>query len=355
MSSKIDYIYNGAAHGDVADRLLASGMDVDALRPWKDKHGRGLVAFRDPVTGKRKTVFSNAATIMKQQWVEMDNVVVRVARPPLRVWGDIVAAGATYNIPNGMSKTVIQHQTATDTGTASLDMDALSDVDNDRPTTGLENLPLPIVHSGFHVTLREMMISDGTELALDVSGLENATRRCVELVEKLTIGSLASYSYGGGTLYGVGNYPYRMTASLTLPTAAGWTPDVLVDEINGMVQQAQDVYFNGPYAVWYSPAWSKYFNSDYSATYAGDTLLSRLRKIEDVSTWRKAYFLSGFRVILCQLTSDVVQAVTGMKLRTIQWDSKGGLRKNYKVLGIMVPRVRRNANDDTGIVDGVAA
>lgn len=351
-----DLIYKGNGYGDVADRLLEADGDVNVLRPWKDARGRSCQAFFNNRTKKLETMFVNApSTLSRDQWVQMDEVVVRAALPALKVWGDIRGSGLTYNVPNGMGVTVIQHQTITEAGEATLSMDGLRETNRDRPLTDLANLPLPIVHSDFSFSLREILASRRSSLPLDVGGIENATKRCIETIEKLTIGSLSSYSYGGGTVYGLTNFPDRLTKVLTLPTAAGWTPSTMVDEVLDMVQSAQDIFFNGPYACWVSPSWTKYLDGDYASTYGGKTLRQRLNDISDIKFIHKADYLSGYQVVLTELSSFVVQAVTGMKLQTLQWESNGGLKKNFKVMGIMVPRIRSNSNGDTGIVHGVAA
>jgi len=361
-----DFIFNGQAHGGVADKLLAVALqtggefDTGVLRPWLDKYGRTCYDVPDGWDGngkqKRKTVLATnaSASLPKDAWIQMDDMLVRVARDELRVWSDIQGLGLTYNVPNGMGTTVIQHQTMTDAGEAALSMDALRETNRDRVLFDIKNIPLPIVHSDFSFSLRELLVAQRGQ-PLDLTMAEQATRKCWEQIERLTLGTASSYTYGGGTIYGLTNFPQRVTTTLTLPTDPGWTPQLLVEEINGMIQDLQDINFNGPYGVWYSPSWSQYMNGDYSATYRGGTLKNRLAETDGVSFWRKADYLTGFQIILAELKSTVMQAVTGMSMRTLQWDSHGGLQKNFKVMGIMVPRLRANANNETGINHGVAA
>jgi uncharacterized linocin/CFP29 family protein len=360
MSLEFVNLSQGIGSGDVADKLLAANMDHNVLRPFIDSKGRNCISIFNGFgpDGKprfRTTVTNTPATLMKDQWIQLDEAVVRAARPMLRVWGDLTGAGLTYNIPNGMSVTVIQHQSMTDAGEATLSMDGLRQTNRDRVLYDLVNLPLPIVHSDFSFSLREIMVSRGQRLPLDTTMVEQATRKCVEQVEKLTLGTTGSYSYGGGTVYGLTNFPARVTKTITLPTDPGWTPETLVNEVLDMVQSAQDIYFNGPYGVWVSPGWTKYLDADYSSNYGGKTLRQRLSDINDIRFWRKADYLSGFQILLVQLTPDVIQTVTGMRLQTLQWDSHGGLQKNFKIMGIMVPRLKSNSDGNTGIVHATAA
>jgi hypothetical protein len=55
------------------------------------------------------------------------------------------------------------------------------------------------------------------------------------------------------------------------------------------------------------------------------------------------------------MTADVADAINGMEITTIQWSSAGGMQKNYKVLGIQVPRLRSDYSGNTGIVHGTTS
>lgn len=353
----VDHIFNGQGHGDVADMLIDADMNPAMLRPWRSKKTR-----RSYITLNGKNYVTNApATMTKDQWKYMDQKLVTVARPQLRVWSDIVGAGLTYTVPDGMGTIVLQEQTITDGGSARVDMDALVESERDRPTFDIRNFPLPIVHGDVSFSARQLAVSrrsgtGGVSAPLDTTMLEQVTRRIVEKIELMTIGQASSYSYGGGTVYGLTTKPQRLTSSMTLPTDPGWTPALFVDEILDMISDLQDINFNGPYGMYYSPSWSKYINGDYTSAYASDTLGTRLDKIEDISFRRKVrYGLTGFQVILFELNPSVIRAVTGMRLQTIQWDSKGGLAKHFKIMAIMVPQLRSNADDETGINHGVAS
>lgn len=351
----IDFILNGQGYGDVADRLLESGMNPAVLRPWRSRNGQSYITTNQD--GKPRHFPTNApATLTREGWIYLDQAVQGVALPELRVWGDIIRSGLTFDVPNGMGTIVLQDQTVTDAGAATISMDGLKGSERDRPEFDIRNFPLPIVHGEFSFSARQIAVSRAAGVPLDTTMARMVTRRIVEQVESLTIGTASTYSYGGGTVYGLINKPQRITRSLTLPTAAGWTPSVLVDEVLLMIDDLQAIYFNGPYGMYFSPAWTKYFDSDYSDLYAGQTLRTRLALLGDIQYMRKlSYGLTGYQIVVFQLTEDVIRAITGMPLTTLQWDSKGGLAKNFKIMAIMVPQVRHNADGVTGICHGVAA
>jgi hypothetical protein len=364
----LEFIYQGQGSGAVADRLLDSNFDPNALRAYRGKKdGRSYVpqlvtnadgSAKLDSAGKPlyRGVLSNApATLRRDEWKLFDDAVVTTARAETRIWDDLQNAGLGRNIPNGMSKTVIQGQSIVPSGNAQLSMDGISEAKRDRPVHDLMNLPLPIAHADFSFTARELAVSRNGGDGLDVTQAEEATRQVMQLIEGLTVGTLASYTYGGGTIYGLTNHPDRTTFTPTLPTTPGWTPNVLVNEILSAIQDMSTIFFRGRFGVYFSPDWDEYLDNDYSAAYSGDTLRTRLGKIANLSFIRRLDYLPAFSILLVDMNRRTIQAITGMRLTTLQWESHGGMQFNFKVMGILVPWIRANANGDTGIAHGVAA
>ena len=60
--------------------------------------------------------------------------------------------------------------------------------------------------------------------------------------------------------------------------------------------------------------------------------------------------LTDDNVIMVQMTSDVVRLVVGLSITTVEWDSDGGLTKNFKVMAIMVPQIRNDQDGNSGVV-----
>lgn len=355
----IDFIYNGQAFGDVADRLLEANFDPAVLRPWRSEDGQKYITLVN-AQGKEEHFITNApATLTIQGWQRIDTAVERAARPLLRVWGDLQAQGLTYDVPNGMGTTVLVEQTMTDAGAATISMDMLKGSQRDRPEFDSRNFPLPIIHGEWSFSARQLAVARASGQPLDTSMAEMVTRRIVEQVESLTIGTASSYSYGGGTVYGLINHPNRLTKTLTNPTDVGWTPEVTYNEILEMIDDLQNSpgQFNGPYGMYFSPGWTRYLAQDYSSTYPGVNLNTKLGELRELglSFVRKLmYGLSGFQVIIFQLTSNVIRAINGMDLVTFQWDSKGGLAKNFLTACMYIPQLRMTADDHLGVNHGVA-
>jgi hypothetical protein len=367
----IDVINNGQAYGGVAERLLNCDGDLNSLRPYIGSDGRSYVTVN---TGQKddkgKTIFEalpteNAATLRKDEWVTFDQVVIRAARQRLRAWADLRAAN-TYGGFDGMSSMILEHETMSDPGEAFVDFDAMTEGRRDAPVYQLEGLPLPIIHSPFFFSLRRLRISRKLNTPIDTTMGEAAGRRVAEEIEKMTIGTVTGPAlspgnvadYGGTPqVYGYTTYPDRVTKTdVTAPTAGGWTPKRAVSDVLDMIDSLNDNKYYGPFMLYHSTDWSRYMDEDYSDAKGDNTLRDRLRDIEQVQDVRRLDFLTNtFTIVLVQMTADVARAVNGMEINTVQWQTMGGMRLNFKVMAIQVPQLRSDYSGNTGIAHGTTS
>jgi hypothetical protein len=250
-----------------------------------------------------------------------------------------------------------------------VDMDALTPGRTDSPKFQLEGLPLPITHSDFWFSQRRLAVSRNTGTPLDTTMAEAAGRRVAEQIEKTLIGTVTGTTYGTAanygnapTVYGYLTHPNRITkTNVTTPT--GSNPSATVTDVIAMRELAYAAKYYGPFMLYHSPDWDAYLDNDYFALATtgmaapSQTLRQRLRAIEGITDIRRLDFLSGntFTLILVQMTSDVARAVNGMELTTVQWETMGGMRVNFKVMCIKVPQLRADFNGNTGIVVGTTS
>lgn len=352
--------------GGVGERLLHAGGDCNVLRPYIGNDGRSYVTMNVAAPGSKPKYeaipTNNAATLRKDEWVTFDNIVIKAARLRLRAWSDLRAAN-TYGGFDGMSSMILEHETMSDPGEAFTDFDGLSEGRRDAPTFQLNGLPLPITHSPFWFSSRRLGMSRKMGQPLDSVMAEAAGRRVAEEIEKTTIGiktgmllspgNVAEYA-AAPKVYGYTNFPYRITkTNMTAPTTGGWTPAVLISEILDMIESLNSAGFFGPFMCYHSTGWSKFFDQDYSGTKGDNTLRDRIKKIEQISDVRRLDFLTtNYTILLVQMTADVARAVDGMPITTIQWESMGGMRIDFKVMAIQVPQLRADINGASGIAHG---
>lgn len=389
-----DFILNHKGHGQVGEVLEGVRFDPGLLRPYEEYPGgprmctvntgrqrfnpdkgyyepiREAVPIKELVANGIDSPAFNSTLLRKEEWIQFDNVVIRAARQRLRAWMDLLDNSLVFGGFNGMAKMILEHETASDPGKAYQSMDGLEEGTTDQQLHQLEGLPLPITHSPFGFSSRRLAISRNTGTPLDSSGAEAAGRRVAELVEEVLIGTVTGVTYGGSSTHvggysntsvvpGYTNYTDRNTKTdLTTPT--GSNPDSTLDDVLTMIESLRNndkMY--GPYMLYHSTDWDKYMDNDYLVSSTGLsqlTLRNRLRQIEDIIDVRRLDFLTNtFTLLLVQFTPDVVRAVNGMDLVTIQWDTKGGMQKNFKVMVIWVGQIRSDFNGNCGIMHGTTS
>lgn len=395
-STGLTWNTGGMSLEDAIDKNFAN-----MRRPYFDKNGRPSmtvnlgrttlvkgeqVPIKEHVTlndlvwkhGFLPTPIMNATSLRKEQWIMLDQAVLKAARLRLRAWADLSAANSFGGF-DGMSKMILEHETMSDPGEAIVDMDGLTDGRTDAPIFQLEGIPLPITHSDFWFSSRRLRVSRTSNTPLDSTMAEAAGRRVAEMIEKTTIGIETGKTYGGTSstptysraskVFGYTNFTARLTkTNLTTPTgsnAASTLADVLA-----MRQQMYNNKFYGPFMIYHSNDWDTYLDNDYILTggnVATQTLRQRLEGIEGIAGVRRLDYLASsastfsaapdritsanpFTLIMVQMTPDVCRAVTGMDITTVQWESVGGMRLNFKVMAIMVPQLRADYYGRTGIL-----
>jgi hypothetical protein len=59
--------------------------------------------------------------------------------------------------------------------------------------------------------------------------------------------------------------------------------------------------------------------------------------------------LPANKVLLVQMTPDVVRLIRGLGLTNVEWKTEAGFVSNFKVLTIQVPQIRSDQNKRSGI------
>lgn len=389
-----DFVLNGSAVGEVAGRVAECGWDSGLLRPYKDERGRvcvtvntGQVApLKDKKTGAPITnedgspkyvpvyekqlvtrrmmeglpvPLTNATTLRKDQWIRLDEKVLAAARARLRAWADLRAAN-TYGGFDGMANPILEHERVNDPGEAVVDMDGMTEGRSFAPKFDLVGLPLPITHSDFWLSSRFLATSRNKGQPADTLRAEFAGRRVAEMIEKTLIGTITGTTYGDSTdyastakIYGYTNHPDRLTKTdLTIPTSSNGT--TILDDWLACRELLYGNNFYGPFMVYTSTDYDQYLDNDFK-TYSDLSVRERLLQIEGVQGIRRLDYLTptdshAFTMIWVQMTEDVARAVNGMEITTVQWETMGGMRLNFKVMGIQVPQLRSDFNGKMGLL-----
>lgn len=364
----VDFIFNGTHSGGgrgVASLLMTNNMDPGCLRPWTDP-ATGKTYYNNLLTNTDRTFVTNApATLTREAWLRVDQAVADVSRSELVAWGDL-AGTSPYTLTNPLATLSVVHQTMTDISPAAVSMDGMRKSERDRPHFDQASIPIPIIHKDLSFPLREVLASRNGQAPLDVAPVRMATRKVAEMAEAFTLGTpvqggipgqptvAPTITYAGGTVYGYTNFPQRITTTVTPGTTGGWVPETLINEVIAAINLARLKFYRGPFMLYLGTNWFPYLQQDYKAAGAtvtpGTSLADRLGRVQNLRGVRVLDNLPGWQFVLVMMTAEVAEGIVGINPTVIQWTSEDGMEIGFKVIAVLVPRLRADANGNTGII-----
>lgn len=341
--------------GSVFNRLSRVGYDTGALRPWK---GRKDQTYASLLTGKydsngdpiRKVFAVNAETTMtRDAWLLFDNEVIEAAKAKLMFWQKLRSIN-TLTIPDGMAVTKLEQQRRSDITDATISMDARRRGEADIPQYDDISLPLPIIHKDADFSLRDLAVSRRGGAPLDTTNLRLTGEKVALAVEELSLGIRPIYRYGGSAVYGATNFPNRLTHTLLVPTDGAWTPEKLRQQIVEAIKLLIENFHYGPFDIVYGLNWYEHMQKPFSAQYDSELLIDRLRSLDMVSSVEMSALLTGYQMVIVERNPMTARAVVGMDIRTVEWETGGGMEKHLKTMCIMVAQYRSDYYEQTGIL-----
>lgn len=395
-----DYILDGRGHGEFAETLGELRFDPGLLRPYRDERNRKVCTVNtgrrikklDPRTNKpaldknnnfiwvpekevvlvkdlidagvESPAFNSAMSMRKDSWRYVDNQVITSYRKRLRAWADLAASSRVSGF-DAMGTMLYEYETMSDPGQAIVDLEGLAEGRTDSPKFQLEGVPLPITYSDFWFSARRLAVAASGGKPLNSVMAEAAGRRVAESIEQVTIGVQAGLTYGvtanysrAASNYGYTNFPPRITKNnMTVPTGSNGT--AVLSSFLALRDELYDANMFGPFMIYTSKDWDLYLDNLFSTTEpSAGTLRSRLLEVPEFKGIKRLdYFTEAtpFSVLMVQMDPEVAQAIDGMPVKVVQWDSHGGMRKNFRVMAIQVPVLRADYNGNCGIAHGTTA
>jgi uncharacterized linocin/CFP29 family protein len=324
-----DFIFANAAGsgpsfqgtGSVAQRLLQSGGNFNALR--------------------------TNAVLLRDEWKAFDTTIVDITRENLVAVAEVMNRGLVYALPNALGSLTLEWQEVLDDLVdAEVSMSGLVESTKDRLSFGTRSMPIPIIHKEFFYNLRFLEAARRNGRAVDTEHAAIATRKVAEKVEGILFNGLA-IAQSQGIIYGLLNHPDRNTgAGLNFATATG---EQIVTQVIAMLGVMGTKYMNGPFVLFIPLGAEAHLGDDYKAG-SDRTIFERLMAIPKLGKIVATPKLTGTNVLLVQMTSDVVQMIDGMQPTMVEWETRGGFEFNFKIVAIMLPRIRSSGNKVSGIV-----
>lgn len=357
--------------------ILTHEFGTDGRPKWTTQNGeKRLVMRQQPaidllLSGRYPGLPSldtlNATSFRRDDWIQFDTEAQTAYRDPL-VLIDILRSSVSVGGFDGWAKLTYEYDAMSDAHEAVMSMDGMVEGRNDAPLFLPRSVPLYITHSDFFYSSRlEAASRNGGGAGIAALSAEMAGRRVGELIEDVAIGLVTGPTYGGranyfphdltSTWFGLTNYTNRNTkTNFTAPTAGGWVPDTLYNEILAALDTLRADRVYGRVAILYSTDFDQYMHRVYSLSGGntpGETLRSMLLKHERIERVELLPRLtSAFTLLIVVLDRKYIRFINGMDLTTWQWDTRGGHQKNYKVGAIQATLPMSDYTGRSGILHG---
>lgn len=326
-------------------RDFFSGGGAGIMQWLNDGTSKGIKYAR-PVLGNR--MFQNAL-LRRDEWLEIDQAVVDVARTQLVAANDFRRLGLIRTL-GGIGTTISMYEQLGDMTDAEVSMEGIVRGEQDRVDFTPQAVPVPIIHKDFQISARHLASSRRLGDGLDVTQSQVAARRVRDKVEGIifngTVKPLAGYS-----IVGFRNKAQRIQKTAVELGGNDWATEgnpykTLVGGIGALAADG----FYGPYGVYV--ARTQYTESLHRLTDGSSKseLQAIIEGIPNISFITPADALPAGDVIMWQLTGDVADLALAQDIATIQWDSQGGMLTDFRVMTVLVPRIKHDANGACGVL-----
>jgi len=292
--------------------------------------------------------------LREDEWERLDDTLQRISQDQLVMAEELRDRG--LDVPLDLGVLEYGYEDVSDFDEADVDMAATAAGDEDSLDFGQENTPLPIVHKSFYINRRRLRASRRTGQPLDTAGIAAATRSVSEKIEDI-IANGASISIDGNSVDGLTTYTPRETITGN-GDWGGSTTDDIIDDFMRTVEAIEDANFapgNSGFLAFLAKNQLQEARAKSASTDDKRGVLQlirdRLAEEEDTPdvTIRRADRLGDGNMVLMKPTQDVFQLPMPADIQTVQWETAGGMRQHYKVMGSIMPAPRSDQNNNTGI------
>ena len=309
--------------GTTAQKLLAANMDPNVLR--------------------------TNASLRKDEWKAMDDAIVKEAQLRLVGVKDLITNGNVLNLANGLGKTILESENVSDMRPAQVSMDGITTGQNEAVNYEVVGIPLPFIHKDYQIPIRKLNASRERGESLDTTQATLATRQVAETLESMLFTGYSSLAFGGYTIYGYTDWPSKQSVAIGTSWLTATGAQMLANVLAAK-QKLIDHHMYGPYMIYVPTNFETFLDADYSTAKGENSCRDRLLKVSGIKGLSVADKLTASKVVVVQMTSDVVRLINGLGVTNVEWESKGGMVFNFKVMTIQVPELRTDQSGHSGVV-----
>ena len=291
----------------------------------------------------------NNATLRKDEWQELDTVIVEAARERLVGVDDLISRGLTHSL-GGVGVLTAQWEAGSEMTDANITMDGETVDDQDRQEFALRGVPVPVVHKDFKLSLRVLEASRTIGAALDVTTGAEAGQSVARSSEKILFNG-ASIKSDGYTIHGYTTHPNRNIASISdWSTASGAT---ILSETTTLIQTLRQDRHYGPVIMYIPAEYEAAFEDDLKAE-TGISVRERLLRINGLEDIKVADVLGTGEVVLAEMSRTNVDMAIAQDVSTMEWQPGSQWTTHYQAAAVWVPRFKDDFDGRLGVVHATA-
>lgn len=301
---------------------------------------------------EKRAIRANATSLEEDEWETLDDTVFRVAQETLSAVQDIRNAGLTRSI--SLATQIDKWQTTDDFEEAEIDMSGTTPADAQRTAYTTNGVPVPIVHSDFDVSMRELESSRNMGDDLETLNAAKASRQVSEKLEDMLFNGWEAVTDGNSNtynLYGYLSHPDRNSVSGSDFGTASNVRDTIVGGAQAL--SADNYAYDAGRGTWLylnSTQYDQLLQDDPDDD-STDSLLDTMQSTFDWLTIRRADKVPAGTGVMVKPQQEVVDMSIAEDIQTVQWEEMGGMQLYFKVMAAMAPRVKSDYDGQSGIVE----
>lgn len=283
-------------------------------------------------------------------WKQIDGAVIEPFKAPNIILNDLESRGLTQNIP--FHVTLSEFQKRTGRKKANVTLSGRANIKETTTNYDKDAVPVPVIHEDYSLDRRRLEASQASNVeSLDVTEPNDAGE-----VVRDTIDDIIFNGYGkikvnnNATIYGLTTHPHRNTITI----ANAWdtsTPGApyCINDTASMLQAAYNDNKYGPFGLYLPKNYWGPLQLDY-APESGVTWIDRILRFTDIEYVHLGKSLDDNNVVLLDLSLSTIDMAISRSPATITWESGDGWEYFFKTFAVMVPRIKTDTNNQSGVV-----
>lgn len=292
------------------------------------------------------------STLRKDEWENLDRIVVGTGKELMPGVMDLRGGTGTLRTVS-VATSIAQYSRMSQMPGASFSMNPLAEGERGRLDFTIAGVPIPFCFGDFQLDIRTLTASRQLGEGLDVSQAAEASYQVSlawETMLMLGTPSIAVADRVGdlSTIYGYTTHPSRNTGS-----APGAWDDAangyvnIINTVTNMIAALRADRFYGPYWLYVS---DEQFTQMSAVNVNTDrTAMSMVMANPLIDRVRNSPRLADGNVVLVDPQPRSVQWVEAFSVRPVEWDEKGGLGTNFRVIGAGAPLIKTTSDGQCGV------